>query len=65
MRADLWTIVIVLPLLTFRTYHVLPHINNYFRRLCSYLDLLQKLLGYQGGFAPLGYPRGPWGRRSR
>ena len=50
--------------LTFRTpYQILPHTENYFHCLYSYLDLLQLLLGYQGGLAPLGYPRGPWRRR--
>ena len=55
------------PLLTFRTYQILPNTNSYFHCLYySYLDLLQQLLGYQGGaLPPLGYPRGPWGRRSR
>ncbi len=51
------------PPLTFRTCQILPHTNSYFHCLCSYLDLLQQLLGYQGGFAPLGYPRGPWGEK--
>ncbi len=49
------------PSLTFRTYRILPHTNSYFHCLCSYLDLLQELLGYQGGSAPLGYPWDPGG----
>ncbi len=55
------------PPLAFRTYQILPNTNSYFHCLYySYLDLLQQLLGYQGGaLPPLGYPRGPWGRRSR
>ncbi len=48
------TIIIVLPPLTFRTYQILPHTNSYFHCLHSCLDLLQELLGCQGGFAPLG-----------
>ncbi len=66
MRAELWrTIIIVVPPLTFRTYQILPHTNSYFHCLYSYLDLLQKLLGCQGGLCPPGVPQGPWGRRSR
>ena len=49
------------PPLTFRTYQILPHTNSYVHCLYSYLDLLQQLLGYQGGFENLGYPRAPWG----
>ncbi len=45
------------------TYQILPHTNSYFHRFYNYLDLLRKLLGYQGGFAPPGYPRAPWGEK--
>ena len=39
--STLRTLIIVLPPLTFRTYQILPHTNNYFHCLYSYLDLLQ------------------------
>ena len=41
------------PLLTFRTYQILPNTNNYFHCLYSYLDLLpQGALGYPTGAVP-------------
>ena len=43
--------MIALPPLTFRTYQILPHTNSYFHCLYSSLDLLQQLLGREGGKA--------------
>ena len=53
MRAELWTIIIVVRPLTFGAYQILPHTNSCFHRLYSSPDLLpQGALGYPRGAKP-------------